>query len=389
MQDTVLIFGAGAVGRGLLGELAGRSGLVPVFVEACPETVKALEASAEYTVRLCGRIEEEHTIREFDVLHANQSARIDNAVYRAALAATAVGGTQVPKLAPLLAGGLRKRDRSLNILICENAPGADRALTTALLREGCENGSFSCVPCSVERMAKCSRPGLDVVAEGGQSVYVDATRWQGPRPHIPGLLFRADLPACYERKLYTNNAGHALLAYLGYLAGCRLLHEALAMPRIRAELDRLLMVSSAGLVRKRSFTEEEMRSHVEDLVNWRFANRALADTVKRVARNPLRKLGPDERLAGLAGFLHDQRLDCAPVCRVIAAAMHYRDPEDPGSIQLARMIADGGPEAVLSRVCGFPPEDPRHRNAFTAYHTLSTPAGAECTVVRGRTDDAC
>ena len=97
----------------------------------------------------------------------------------------------------------------------------------------------------------------------------------------------------------------------------------------------------------------ELEQHVDDLITWRYCNRDLTDTVERVARNPLRKLGTEERLAGLAHLLERYALATKPVSRVIGAAMHYRDPGDMESVKLGEIITQKGPSAILEDVCGF------------------------------------
>ena len=57
MAEKIVIFGAGATGRGHVGLLAWQAGYEIVFVDRNPELVKALKESGGYRVRLYGEQE--------------------------------------------------------------------------------------------------------------------------------------------------------------------------------------------------------------------------------------------------------------------------------------------------------------------------------------------
>ncbi len=358
MKPSIVIFGAGAVGRGLLGELADSAGRIPFFVEANPDLARKLRTAGEYMVNLTGKTPGLRRIGEYQILDAAPIERIGDAVAEASFTATAAGGRNLPALVPGILNGLKKRKGLLNILVCENWPHAERVLTRALVENGADEAAFSCAPASVERMVRPRPDSLDLLAESDQSLYIDARAWKGKIPEIPGMNFCENIDALYARKLFMNNAGHVLLAYRGFPAGYRFVHEPLAVPEIRAHLIEMLTLAGRALARKFNLDAGELLKHQEELITWRFGNRGLSDPIRRVARNPLRKLGPEERLAGLVRILQAARLPTEPVSRVIADAMRYRDPDDPECLELERMIGREGPEGVLKKVCGFDEQEP-------------------------------
>jgi mannitol-1-phosphate 5-dehydrogenase len=357
MSGDILVFGAGNIGRGLLGQLAAGDGRAVAFVEAQAQLAARLRRAGAYTVRLVGRGASVRTVDAFRIVEPHETEAANAAVRACAFTATAVGGDHLREVAPLLARAARGRERPLNVLVCENFPHADRVLADALRAEGAAEGGIACVPCSVERMVRPEPGSLDLIGESGQSLFYDETVWLGDAPRLPGLLPCRDLGPYYARKLFTNNAGHAVLAYEGYLAGCERLCDALDRADIRARVESLLASAVEMLVREYGWDRTAMQAHVKDLIEHRFANRALADTVRRVARQPLRKLGPEERLVGLLRRLQKHALPIAPVCRTIAAALCYRAPDDPEAIQLESMLAEDGPEGVLEEVCGLRPDE--------------------------------
>lgn len=348
---SILVFGAGCIGRGLLGELAARSGIPLVFVESDTAFAGALADAGSYTVRLVGRAETTTTVSRYRVLTPSEPDAIARELAGCRFAATAVGGRNLRAVARLLAPALAHRTSPLTLLTCENWPHADSELWQLLAGLGVTPDRVTCAPCSVERMVQRLPGTLDLIGESVETAYTPA------RVELPGLHHCDSFDAIYARKLYTNNAGHALLAYEGHLDGCETLCQALEIPVIRTHLTELLDASSRMLAAEYGLPLDELRAHAETLANRRFANQALADRIDRVARQPLRKLGPDERLVGLLRKLQRHDLPIKPVCRVIAAACFYFDPSDPESVELRAMMARGGAGKVLWEVCHIHPRD--------------------------------
>lgn len=371
-STDIVVFGAGNIGRGLLGDLAARAGRRTVLVEADGALAGRLTAAGRYRVRLVGRDPSDGTVTDYTVLTPGEPQKIATALARCDFAATAVGGANLAALAGLLRDGIGKRARLLNILVCENWPRADKVLAGTLADLHVPPQRYACVPCSVERMVRRDRDSLDLVGESGESLLVDGAKWNGDRPDIGDMIFCDDLTPFYARKLYMNNAGHAVLAYAGALAGYRLLYRALENECIRRQLTRLLDAAGAMLVRHYGMDRGRLEAHVAQLLTHRFANKDLADTVARTARQPLRKLGPADRLVGLLRLLERNGLPTEPVSRTIGAALHYNDPNDAECGQMRQMIAAGGPGKVLTEICGMAPGEPCSNECVRFYSEVET-----------------
>ena len=361
MEDNVVIFGAGAVGRGFIARLLSAKGLMPVFVETDVQVARHLNKVNSYVVYVTEAEKREYLVSGYKVLTPEQGPEISKALVDCLFAATAVGGRNLENVALTVASGLtgalQKRVEPLNILLCENWPDAEKVLAEALLRAGCDRDSFACVRCSVERMVRGGDNELDLIAESGQPFYVDRQTWKGQQGDvvcgIDGLTFTDDIEAVYARKLFTSNAGGAALAYFGFISDCKFLYEAMEIPEIRKNLTELLNIAKQCLIESFGLDEAGLERHLDELMNRRFPNRDLADTVQRVARNPVRKLGSKERLAGLVHLLRRHALSTEPVSRVIGSALHYRDPTDAETLELGRIIDKKGAGSILEDVCGF------------------------------------
>jgi mannitol-1-phosphate 5-dehydrogenase len=114
---------------------------------------------------------------------------------------------------------------------------------------------------------------------------------------------KADLLPFEEAKLYGHNAIHALLGYLANERELRTMSE-LAKHRELLAIGQaaFLQESGAALIRKYQgqdplFTETGFAAYADDLLE-RMLNPNLQDPVERVVRDPLRKLGWNDRLIG-------------------------------------------------------------------------------------------
>jgi mannitol-1-phosphate 5-dehydrogenase len=92
---------------------------------------------------------------------------------------------------------------------------------------------------------------------------------------------------------------------------------------------------------------------------WRRCrNPGLIDEIRRIARQPMRKLGRSERLIAPAELAPGYGLPRAHIVQAIAAALAYRHPDDPESMELGGKIERDGIRQTLCSVSGLLPNDP-------------------------------
>ncbi len=370
-----VIFGAGNIGRGFLGQLFSESGYEVTFVDIEQALVDALNARGEYTVRLVDN-EWQRDVRVGPVraLHADDREAVAGAVCHAVLMATAVGARALPFVAPHIAAGVRLRmlggeAAPLNCIVCENLKDAAQTLR-GLVEEHLspEERDFlsayvGFVDTVIGRMVPPPTPemrALDptlICVEPYKELPVDRSGFVGPIPAIEALELCDNFAVYIARKLYIHNCGHAVLAYLGYLKGYTYGYEALADPEINGALHAVWEESIAGQVARYGVDAGWLRAHACELER-RFANRALGDTIFRLGRDPIRKLGPTDRLVAPARLAEAAGLTPYALARVIAAALHFAPPQDPIAIALQKRLATEGLEAVLADVSQIAPDEP-------------------------------
>lgn len=364
MPKTIVQFGAGNIGRGFMGHIFTEAGYEVVFVDVASEMVRLLTERRAYPLRLAGP--DRYETLEIGPVRAVDGRRIDEVageLARCDFACTAVGVTALPHLAPALAAGMLKRERPLDVILCENQLHCSdllrgylrRHLSDALLeRVGLVESVVSRMVPVVPEEVRATDPLL-AIAEDYPRLPVDRKAFVGELPPVAALAPVDDFPAYVERKLYVHNLGHAVAAYLGYLCGCRYVHEATALPEIRQTVLGAMAETCEALARKYGQDRAELERHRLDLLR-RFDNAALGDTVLRVGKDPVRKLRPEDRLVGAALLCLDWDVEPACVVRGLAAAFRFDPAEDPGAQTVQAVVRGPGLGQALLQFTGQRPD---------------------------------
>lgn len=364
-------FGAGNIGRGFVGFLLGRAGYELVFADVDAELIAALAASTSYRVHEVG---EESTSREVTGYRALNSAEDPDAVVREIAAAdvvtTAVGPNILRFIAPLVVAGLRARPSEaprLQVMACENAIGATGMLVDEMRALVPEDewrrlevrAIFANT--AVDRIVPGQHPdaGLDVTVETYFEWAIESAPFGDERPDIPGVTWVEDLAPYIERKLFTVNTGHAATAYLGRAAGHDGIAEALADPEVRGRVLDVLRETKEMLVRAHGFDPETQEAYLQKILE-RFSNPRITDTVRRVGRQPLRKLSRHERFIVPADRLAGFGVEPVALLDAVGALLEFDVPEDPESVELQALLASRSPEEFVREVTGVDAESPLH-----------------------------
>lgn len=364
-------FGAGNIGRGFIGLLLHDAGYEVVFADVADELIDRLGASDQYTVHEVGEGGRDRVVDRYRAVNS----RTDAATLAAELAdadvlTTAVGPNVLRFIAPHVLQALRDRSPDaapLAVMACENAIDA-----TSMLRAETEHLAGPDEWVELERRAVFANTAVDRIVPGqpeaaGLDVTVETfSEWAIERPPfgdapppIPGAHFVDRLGPYIERKLFTVNTGHASTAYFGFLAGHRRIADALADPSVAERVERVLGETSALIVAKHGFTDEEQASYRATILG-RFRNEALPDTVERVGRQPIRKLGRRERFIAPAAELAERGLPVDGLLDAVEAALGFDVPADPESVELQERLRTDAAAAIVHEVCEIQAGHPLH-----------------------------
>lgn len=376
----VVVLGAGATGRGHVGLLAWQAGYELVFVDKQPALVAALQRAGRYRVQLVGPTAQEIVVSGYRVYHHCDRTAIAAEIRDAVLVLTAVFDQNLADVAQTIALGLGEcaragRGTPLNCLACENMMDSSstlgrhvRALVDPAGAAWCDR-AVGFPDCMISRVVPRPEPDpLLIVAEDYNEWTARAEAFRGPKPPaLEGLELVDNQAARLERKLFIHNGGHAACGYVGFHRGHRYVHEAVADPVVAQAVLGALDELGAVVRRKWGFSAASIAAYQQDLCR-RGAVPEMRDEILRVVRDPLRKLSPRERLVAPASLAVEHGLPRQWIVHAIAAALKYRHPQDPSSLDLAEQIARDGLPAVLHRVCGLDPPSPLSIEIQQAWH---------------------
>jgi mannitol-1-phosphate 5-dehydrogenase len=364
-QKTILIWGAGRIGRGFIADLFYDAGYQLVFVDESAILVEQLINAGRYTIVRApdSNIRQDIIIQDYLALHTSQSTQIEQAVLTADLMAVAIYPKSFPQAAGQLAAYLQKRFKTrekipLNIFVCTNLSDAaskfsadlEKALTTPVFNA--MKPLLGIIGTVILRFASESPVDdpLLVWTNGITELPVNAQAFKGKIPDLNFLRQVIDMHHEEMRKLYTYNMLHTLLAYHGFQQECNLLRDCLEMDAIRKEGQAALQESSQVLQRAAGFSWEDM-----DMWNtqvWeQSSNPVLGGPVLRMGGEPLRKLARSDRLVAPALLARQHGLSNQHLIKGIAAGFHFNPPEDMQAQTIQNMVRDIGIRRTIQAVC--------------------------------------
>ncbi len=363
-MKKALMYGAGNIGRGFIGQLFYMSGYETAFVDVNTEVVSRLNADRSYPIYITrGDRYEEFRVKHVSGVNGRDTAAVAAAIADADIAATAVGVNVLRFIAePFAAGVALRRERGvsspLNVIICENMIGAD-SYFAGLVKEHLSDGDkeyfdayIGLVEPSIGRMVPATPPELSqgnplaVCVEEYCELPVDRAAFKGEIPEIANMIPFSPFGFFIERKLFLHNMSHAMTAYLGALKGYTYVWEAARDPEIQLPVLRALIESALALSAEHSVPFSEIYWHVEDLL-LRFKNKLLGDTVERVGRDTKRKLGEYDRLVGAAKLCYKHGIIPTHICAGIAAG--YMFDSDDSSRGVVNFVKNNGLDAAMAQ----------------------------------------
>lgn len=376
-QNKIVIFGAGKIGRSFIGQLFSRGGFEVVFVDICKPVIRELNKRGKYKVIIKSDTEEVINILNVRGVLAEEKESVAFEVATAGIVAVSVGLNGLSQIFSSLAKGLGKRyeiDKraALDIILAENMRDADDFFRKELKKLMPPDYPFDrlvgLVETSIGKMVPIMLKGdieadiLQVFAEPYNTLILDRKAFKNPIPRIEGLSPKKNMKAWVDRKLFIHNLGHATAAYIGNLdhPGYVFMYETLAIPKVYGQT-RETMLQSANVLMKKypgEFSSEDLTRHIDDLL-LRFQNKALGDTIFRVGCDLMRKLGPEDRLAGAIRSAIAYNLPYQKILFALVCGFHFRATDENGTLypkdtEFIQHFNQGIPH-VLATICGFDP----------------------------------
>jgi fructuronate reductase len=277
-------------------------------------------------------------------------------------------------------GLARRRERALpglTLLACDNlaSNGAQlqRLLDEYLRHHDMELGEWVAEHCTfpssmVDRIVPATTPvDLDIAQAvlGGQRdaahvvtepfcQWVIEDKFAGPRPQWQdhGADLVSDVAPYETAKLRMLNGAHSALAYIGLRAGHEFVHQAIADPRIRPIVERLMRVEAAPSIT--AAAGQDLGAYADALLA-RFGNTALGHRLTQIAMDGSQKI-PQRWLETLAWNRAAGRECPAILAGLTAWLAHIKGAngpvDDPRASELAHLELGDNPLDSVAKIFG-------------------------------------
>lgn len=374
-DNSIVIFGAGKIGRSFVGQLFSRAGYHVIFIDVNQRVIGQLISRGRYKVVIKSEQDEVIEITNVSGILATDNEAVADAIVQCSLMATCVGKNALPKILPAIAKGIEKRfvahpDFPLDIILAENVRGA-----CFLMKEGLKellgkkfpvNTYLGFIETSIGKMVPImpkeleERDPLLVYAEPYNTLILDKNGFKNPIPDIVGLSPKDNIKAWVDHKAFIHNLGHAAAAYYGYFKHPerRYLSEVLEDDDVLNFTRKVMMQSAWALIAEYpdTFTVDDLAEHIEDLIH-RFLNIQLGDSVFRIGSDLKRKLGRDDRVVGAIKLSSKHKFQLDKLIDVFVFGLLFRATDESGGMLnddidfVQNLNADL--DQVLTSVCGL------------------------------------
>lgn len=395
MKQKVVIIGAGRTGRGMLGEMYYRDGAQIIFADKDPELVTGLRRQGYYTVKMTDvKTGESHETRVegFKILdtQADHEAYI-RALCQADFISTALMPDAFDQVILDLAEMLRSRmasgdERMQFITLGANYVGLFEYWNSALRKQFNSEETAYFDRCVRLVMSIVNRKNLfpseqeqtedayRIIGDNKPVLRVENLAELRTSSGLPGFFqLEENLSAAMVVKIWTGNLVQCCMAFVALAHGLRHSYEASWHPLASRYAYYAAAEGYAGVAAcygLPSRTPEQAREPVAV-----FRSKGVNDDLFRIVREPIRKLGRNDRLIGPALCAVRQGILPYYICRSCAYAFLYRNDADPQSIQLQELLAQKGIRDTVMEVSQLDSEVAEERLVLdlivNAYYDIS------------------
>ena len=383
MTRTIVIWGAGRIGRGFVADIFNHEGWHTVFADIDRKLVDELNAKGKYTIHKATRdgIRVTEIENGFEAVHTEDTEKLQKIFLEEGLMLdVAVHAPKLEEVADTLAPLMTKRaelmpDSPMDVMMNVNMAGPDEKFIS-LMRSRLSGkaldyfnekvgvtGIFAmCIsPIAPEEIIK--KDPLALWNNGFFEQAIDINRLKFAPPSLPAdanprLRLTDDVEREETRKLYTLNMAHAFVCYLGLKMGLSTSCEAANHTELRKLLVGALEEFSLGLIGEYGFGEKEMTDWRETIIAL-LENPYINDDLQRLGADTRRKLGAYDRLVGPARLCVKFGGSPENLCKGIRAGFDYEN-DDEGTKAVRAFVKENGIEKAMEKFCLLVPGDGIH-----------------------------
>ena len=343
-MKKVLIIGAGAIGRGFLAPLLHDLNFEISFLDKNIDLVKKLNKKKTYIAAITNN--NSYIFKKIILKKAfNLKEKLNIKEYN--LVFCCVG----PKQCEKIAGRLKN---AKVIISCEN----DFFSVTKIKKKSRNKNVFFGIPdvitSSTAPKNLLKTDELTTVSEQGELI-LEKGKYNISKKIKQ--VNRGELDQHWRAKLFIHNAPHAILAYLGHLKKYRYIHDAMMDKKIKKIVIGSMKEVTNGII-KAKYVSKKFGTYYMNKEIKRFSNKLLFDPINRVAREPIRKLGKENRIILALRVAQWNNKQPKNIAIGVKAALKFNSKKDPESIYLQNLRKKFEDDEVLEMISGIERTDP-------------------------------
>ncbi len=372
---TLVIWGAGRIGRGFVADLFQESDWRVVFVDIDNALVESLNTKKKYTIfnASTNGITQKQIDSNFTAFHTSQTNELERIFLEDDLLVDiAVHEPKLQEVAHMVAPLIKKRSLNhpapIDIMMNVNMQRPDLAFRQLLEKEigdscqqyldefvGITGIAAICIsPFPTDQMKQADP--LAVLNNGYPEQAIGVNELRGPLPHLKRIRLADDIPAEETRKLFTMNMAHALLCYLGIRKGYEYVVQAMNDPELRKCVSNALSEAVGGLWKHYSFSSESQETWVNKILGL-LDNPYINDSLRRLGADTRRKLSHSDRLCGPALLCLDSDIVPCNIAKAIRAGFDFEN-DDIGTKSVQTLVREQGLDEAIHRICGLTSDNP-------------------------------
>ncbi|MDX8417319.1 mannitol-1-phosphate 5-dehydrogenase [Absicoccus intestinalis] len=384
-MKKAIIFGCGKIARGFVGQLLYLSDFAITFVDVYQPIIDKVNTDKKYHVHVLGDASLDSVITGISALNFNESQEVFDAFKEADIAFVSVGGKNLINVANCLSSifelyGIPKIKK--NIIVCENWADAANTLKDPLYKNlsvenkdlfnkyiGITEGVLMRTATQPDEKLAQKYP-LDVWVQNYWYLPIDRSRLITDIPEIQSIEALDHFGNFLIQKMYTNNTSNAVIAYTGYLLGYEILAEAANSPEISKILDKTYKEINQTLVAELGVDPKD-QEEFSKRARKKYCDWTIVDKITRHAKDPLRKLGPKDRLIAPSRMALKHGIYPETLITTIAEALFFDEPTDESAMELKKIRREKGIEYVLKNVCKLDADEVLYQEVLKAVERIS------------------
>ncbi|MGG5314674.1 mannitol dehydrogenase [Enterococcus sp. AZ072] len=183
---------------------------------------------------------------------------------------------------------------------------------------------------------------------------------------VKWLDVRENVEMLKDIKVFTINGPHAATAYYGYLKGYDDIVTAQADPAVAALIKAVHDATVHAVLFEYPVTREEIR----ELEYLPKAKNEMPDAIYRVAYDPIRKVGPQDRFMGVIRLCQKYDINYDGIAKALACAFAYSEPADESAGTIQKDIVKDGVRVTVAKYVARDSDDEVVDKIVNAYQKL-------------------